>query len=368
MVVARGDRHRGVVARMTGTIEFGGAPQHGGRLRAAAAHYGIPLSQWLDLSTGINPSPWPVSSLPHEAWQRLPEDEDGLTEAACSYYGAPTLRPVAGSQAAIQALPALRPRPSRVGVLTPAYAEHAHAWRRYGHDVIPLASDAIADALPTLDVLVVVNPNNPTGERFAPATLLDWHARLAARDGWLIVDEAFMDATPEWSLAPYGDRRGLIVLRSLGKFFGLAGARVGFVLAARNFLDVLSDRLGPWTVAGPSRFIAAQALADRTWQETARARLAQETRRLATLLSRHELAPGGGAALFQWVRTSRAISIHEHLARLGILTRLFTEPLGLRFGLPMGEAQWERLAKALATVIGAENLDEGILEIAEAPR
>lgn len=362
------DHGDSMVAHVTDKTESSGALQHGGRLRAAAACYGIPLPEWLDLSTGINPFPWPASPLPAEAWQRLPEDEDGLTEVACAYYGVQTLRPVAGSQAAIQALPALRSRPGRVGVLAPTYAEHAHAWRRHGHDVIPLASDAIADALAALDVLVVVNPNNPTGERLAPATLLDWHARLAVRGGWLIVDEAFMDATHEWSLAPYGDRRGLILLRSLGKFFGLAGARVGFVLAMGDLLDALCDRLGPWAVAGPSRRIAMQALDDRAWQKAARTRLARETRRLAILLSRHGLAPGGGTALFQWVPTRCAQRIHEHLARLGILTRLFTNPSGLRLGLPAGEAQWKRLEEALAAVAGSETMNEAEPGIVEAPR
>ncbi len=345
---------------MIGDIEFSAVPQHGGRLRAAAARYGIPFSEWLDLSTGINPDPWPVPSLPPALWQRLPENEDGLIQAACIYYGAPTLQPVAGSQAAIQALPVLRPRTGHVGVLTPAYAEHAHAWRRNGHNVIPLASDALVDALPVLDVLVVVNPSNPTGERFAPATLLDWHARLAARGGWLIVDEAFLDAAPEWSLAPYGDRRGLIVLRSLGKFFGLAGARVGFVLAAPDLLAALSERLGPWTVTGPSRLVATLALEDHAWQKIARARLIQDTQRLATLLSEHGLEPSGGTALFQWVQTPWASRLHERLARRGVFTRFFADPLSLRLGLPGNETQWRRLGAALVDACAATSAETAL--------
>ncbi|MHB8535140.1 MAG: threonine-phosphate decarboxylase CobD [Sulfuricaulis sp.] len=328
-------------------------PQHGGRLRAAAAYYGIPSSEWLDLSTAINPDPWPVPSLPPAVWQRLPEDEDGLMQAACKYYGAPTLQPVAGSQAAIQALPVLRPRLSHVGVLAPAYSEHAHAWRRNGHDVTPLNSDTIVNALPTLDVLVVVNPNNPTGECFTPATLLDWHARLAVHGGWLIIDEAFMDATPEWSLASCCDRRGLIVLRSLGKFFGIAGARVGFVLAAPDLLVNLSEHLGPWTVTGPSRCVATLALEDHAWQKVARARLVADTQRLAALLSEHGLAPSGGTALFQWVQTPWAARLHERLARRGVLTRFFAEPLSLRLALPDNETQWRRLGVALANACAA---------------
>lgn len=344
---------------MSGRLASGTAPPHGGRLAQAAARYGIPLSEWLDLSTGIHPAPWPAPPPPVSAWARLPEPEDGLLEAAQRYYGAASVLPVAGSQAAIQALPALIAA-KRVGVLTPAYAEHAYAWRRLGHEVIPLAAHRMGGALDTLEALVVVNPNNPTGERFAPETLLEWHARLAARGGFLIVDEAFMDVTPEQSLAPHAARPGLVVLRSLGKFFGLAGARVGFVLAAPDFLDALSHYFGPWSVAGPSRFAAIGALQDRPWQEAARAQLVRESQRLARLLARHGLAPEGGTALFQWVRTPRAAFLHERLARLGILTRLFTDPPGLRLGLPGEESAWDRLGAALAGVEAAARTEAAI--------
>ncbi len=327
--------------------------EHGGRLRQAAARYGIALSDWLDLSTGINPNGWPVPAVPADAWSRLPEDDDGLTEAACSYYGTHALLPVAGSQAAIQALPQLR-APGRVAVIHPGYAEHAQAWRRAGHGVTPVTAEELDHAATRADVLVLIHPNNPTGARFATEQLLDWHARLSARGGWLIVDEAFMDATPEHSLAPHCPRPGLIVLRSLGKFFGLAGARVGFVLAEPELLRRLNAQLGPWTVCGPAREAATLALQDRPWQEATRLRLVQEAQRLATLLSRHGLAPNGGTALFQWVQTSRASRVHGHLARLGILTRLFTEPHGLRFGLPGDEAVWVRLDASLQALSAAK--------------
>ena len=204
--------------------------EHGGGLRVAAEQYGIPLSDWLDLSTGINPQGWPVTPVPGTVWQRLPEADDGLEAAAAAYYGAESLLPVAGSQAAIQALPRLRAL-GRIGVLSPSYAEHAHAWRRAGHQVELLSADRLDTAIAQLDTLVLAHPNNPTGVRFPVDALLDWRARLAARGGWLVVDEAFMDATPEDSLAGQTGLPGLIVLRSLGKFFGLAGARVGFALA-----------------------------------------------------------------------------------------------------------------------------------------
>ncbi len=320
--------------------------EHGGRLRRAAQRYGIALEQWLDLSTGVNPTSWCGIDVPRSAWARLPEDDDGLIAAAQRYFGVPHVLPVAGSQAAIMHLPQLR-APGTVGVLAPSYAEHALRWREAGHEVAPLALADCPSAADLLDVLVLVNPNNPTGERIAHAQLIEWHARLAARGGWLIVDEAFADANPENSIVSCSQREGLIVLRSLGKFFGLAGARVGFVLADKGFLELLKERMGPWTIAGPARFIAQHALADRPWQSAMRARLHAQCARLTALLQRCGLPSAGGCSLFQWVPTPAAAAIHEALARQGILTRLFEAPSGLRFGLPADDAEWARLERAL---------------------
>jgi L-threonine-O-3-phosphate decarboxylase len=324
--------------------------EHGGRLLQAVQRYGIPRERWLDLSTGINPVAWQGAPLPVACWNRLPEEEDGLLEAAQSYYGAPSLLPASGSQAAIQALPRLRGH-SRVGVPALGYNEHGHRWKQAGHDVVSVSIADFSAALNELDVLVVSNPNNPTGDRFASAELLEWHARLSARGGWLVVDEAFADSRPETSIAHHTDREGLIVLRSLGKFFGLAGARVGFVLAAPQLLSALAGWLGPWSIAGPSRFIARAALSDRQWQETTRQRLLQDSQRLAEILSRRGLKPAGGCELFQWAPTPRAREIHEALARQGVLTRHFGAVPSLRFGLPSTAEDWQRLEKALREVV-----------------
>ncbi|MHB1870032.1 MAG: threonine-phosphate decarboxylase CobD [Steroidobacteraceae bacterium] len=323
--------------------------EHGGRLRRAAQRHGIALEQWVDLSTGVNPASWCGIDVPRSAWARLPEDEDGLLAAAQRYYAANHVLPVAGSQAAIMHLPGLR-APGRVGVLAPSYAEHALRWRQAGHQVTPLSLAECACAADDLDVLVLVNPNNPTGERIARARLLDWHTRLAARGGWLVIDEAFADADPTDSLAACTERGGLIVLRSLGKFFGLAGARVGFVLAEAQILGALEERLGPWTIAAPARLLAEHALADRAWQSAMREQLLAQSARLAALLRRCGLPPAGGCSLFQWVMSDAAATTHDVLARAGILTRLFETPSGLRFGLPAREAHWERLERALGAV------------------
>jgi cobalamin biosynthetic protein CobC len=318
--------------------------EHGGRLRAAARRYGISLDDWVDLSTGINPQPYPVPPVPPDAWHRLPEDDDGLLDTAAAYYGTTELLPVAGSQAAIQALPALIPG-ERVTLLAATYAEHPHAWRT--RRLRRCAADEVDAALADTDVLVLANPNNPTGERFDAARLLDWHARLAARGGWLIVDEAFIDVDPADSLAACAGRPHLVVLRSLGKFFGLAGARVGFVLAESTLRARLAAHLGPWTLSGPARHAARAALADRTWQQVTRRTLPTAGERLAALLRRHQPGTTQGTALFQWLRHPQAAALHDALARRAILVRLFDAPAALRFGLPADEAQWQRLAAAL---------------------
>lgn len=320
--------------------------EHGGRLLRAARQYGIPAGDWLDLSTGISPFAWPVPAIPASAWHRLPEDDDGLVEVARDCYGAPQLLPVAGTQAAIQVLPQLRPR-SRVGVIAPGYAEHAHAWRREGHAVETLPADVLLASATRFDVIVLIHPNNPGGERFDPADLLALHALLAARGGWLVVDEAFIDVEPARSLCPYSARDGLVVLRSVGKFFGLAGARAGFVCAAPSLLDAMRERLGPWTLTGPTRHVLRAALADVDWQARARDRLLAAGERLRALLAVHGIAPTAGSAFFQWWRHPDAHVLHEALAIRGILVRRFDDPPSLRFGLPPDDAGFARLDAAL---------------------
>jgi cobalamin biosynthetic protein CobC len=325
--------------------------EHGGRLRAAAQHYGIDRSQWLDLSTGIAPWSWPIPDIPEPAWARLPETEDGLEAAARGYYGAPQVLPVPGSQAAIQALPRIRSG-GKVGVLSPCYAEHAHAWRKSGFVVREVREDEVDYFLDTLDVLVVVNPNNPTGLHLSRERLLEWHARLSERGGWLVVDEAFMDNTPGLSLAAQTSRTGLIVLRSFGKFFGLAGVRLGFVLAEPLVLKALAHEIGPWAVSGPTRIIGQACLADLAGHAQQRERTERARDRLVGLLGEQGLEPQGGCALFQWLVTPKAHSLYEFCAQRGVLLRLFAgdspESGSLRFGLPCEEPEWLRLEQVLS--------------------
>lgn len=319
--------------------------EHGGRLRNAALQYAIAEADWLDLSSGLAPWSFDVPTIPQRAWARLPETDDGLEQAACDYYGASQVLPVAGSQMAIQLLPRLR-RAGKVGVLSPCYAEHAEAWRRSGYIVREVLEAEVDFFLDNLDVLVVVNPNNPTGLSLDPERLLDWHARLAQRGGWLVVDEAFMDVTPHLSLAAQAHQVGLIVLRSFGKFFGLAGVRLGFVLAERHLLRLLAEQVGPWAVSGPTRVLGQACLLDTAAHARQRQRCEEASQRLSRLLERHGFEPHGGCALFQWLVTERAHELHEFMARRGILLRLFANNSSLRFGLPADDAQFQRLDQA----------------------
>ncbi len=332
--------------------------EHGGRLNKAAEHWGIPRSEWLDLSTGINPIGWPVPEIPTEVWQRLPEADDGLETIIRQWAGAPPLAaciPVPGSQAAIMALPRLR-KPCRVGIPVPGYREHGHSWREAGHTVAPVGPEQTGGGasgyddrwLDQLDVLVWINPNNPTGEIIPPSTLLRWHQRLQKRGGWLIVDEAFMDATPAFSLCTHTGRPGLVVLRSLGKFFGLAGVRAGAVLSDRVVAESLKAVLGPWPLSGPARYVMAQALKDTAWQQQTRIRLSDSVTRLHELLHSAGLTLVGGSALFQTVRLDNPSSLQGQLAVRAVLVRAFEQPGMLRFGLAKDEDGWRRLAAALA--------------------
>ncbi len=320
--------------------------EHGGKLRQAADQYGIALGAWVDLSTGINPNGWPVPPVPTDCWTRLPENEDELTASAKRYYDCQSLLSVAGSQAAIQMLSKLKTRLT-VGIVTPSYNEHAHSWSTAGHHVTTFPEENIEAHIDDIDVLILVNPNNPTGYLHKKNKLLRWLNQLQAKNGWLIIDEAFMDCENKQSLANQCPQTGLIILRSLGKFFGLAGARVGFVLAEQSVLSELEKRFGPWPIANPSRFIATLALSDFRWQKNNRQRLINEGLKLKILLKQNQLTPDGGCNLFQWIKHEQAELIHHQLATQGILCRLFSKPASLRFGLPANTTQWQRLEMAL---------------------
>jgi len=312
---------------------------HGGDLGAVRRrHPGAP-QPWIDLSTGINPLPYPVADLPADAWSRLPSHDaaQALIDAAAQRYRCAPDQLVAapGTQALIQILPRLVAR-SRVAIVGPTYAEHELSWRRHGHDVTVVAD------LEAADVVVAVNPDNPTGRLMSTQALRGVAARL------LVVDEAFIDLLPiEASLADDLPDNA-IVLRSFGKTYGLAGVRLGFAIAPAPLAQRLREELGPWAVSGPALWIGATALADDAWLLETATRLVGDVRKLDTLLVSAGFVVLGGTPLFRLASHPEAREKVEDLARQGIHVRAFADrPTCLRFGLPRGDEEFRRLSAAL---------------------
>ena len=356
--------------------------RHGGNLAEAVRQYNIAREHWCDLSTGVNPYGYPVPAIDPQAWLRLPDDDDDLEAIAARHYGAHRALAVAGTQAAIRMLPQLLER-GTIAIHALTYGEYAPAFAHAGFPVERF-SDASLDAmLATSDGqgprsliadspfageapwprivpgeplpahwrhLVIVNPNNPTTMQFDAATLRDWHLQLASRGGTLIVDEAFADATAAQSVAAFTDEPGLVVLRSVGKFFGLAGARAGFVLAHSSLLDAAVRLRGPWTVSGPARAAVRAALLDTAWHTSMRMQLERESARLGTLLESFGLCVYR-TPLFAWIPDPRAPMLHERLAKTGVWVRKFDQIPSLRIGLPANEAGWKALTDGLRAAL-----------------
>ncbi len=316
---------------------------HGGNLDDAIARHGG--SGWLDLSTGINPVAYPLPPLPDRAWAALPTRAEmaALEATARRAYATPAEAVAfAGAQAAIQSVPHVAP-PGRALVLAPTYNEHAGSLRAAGRAVTETAE--LAD-LAGAAVAILVNPNNPDGRRHDPAEI----ARLAPRVGLLVVDESFADADPALSLASRLDGLpNVAVLRSFGKFYGLAGLRLGFVLAAPPLAARFRAAAGPWPVSGPAILAGTAALADTAWQRATTERLAADAARLDALAGAAGWTLVGGTTLFRTYDTDDAAAAQDRLACHRIWSRIFPySSRWIRLGLPGKADGWRRLAAALA--------------------
>ena len=316
---------------------------HGGNIDLAMARFGGCPAEWIDLSTGINRVPYPLPSLPPEAWTALPTRtaQSRLLQVARANYrsDAPMLA-VAGAQAAIQMIPRLG-KASTAKVLSPTYNEHAAALRAAGWGVEDVGS---LSALEGADLAVLVNPNNPDGRTYDPAALL----QLTRKVGRLVVDESFADAVPTISIASGAGMAGLVVLRSFGKFYGLAGLRLGFVLGARDDITALAEMAGPWPVSGPALAVGTLALADQAWVQATIERLRADTARIDALAAKSGWGLVGGTALFRLYDTPDAGAAQAGLARDRIWSRTFPfSSRWVRLGLPGTSAEWQRLADAL---------------------
>jgi cobalamin biosynthetic protein CobC len=337
-----------MAAGLDWTAKFGAFTYHGGALEVARRLAPQAPEPWIDLSTAINPHAYPLPHLDPGAWSRLPESGAlaKLEAAAARRYGAPAGAVVAcpGSQALIHALAHILPR-GTVAALAPTYGGFATAFAAAGARVID--AERLAE-MESLDIAIMVNPNNPDGRIIPRAALLGLHQRLARRGSMLIVDEAFADFDCRESLAPMLPSRGAVVLRSFGKTYGLAGLRLGFAIASADIVEPLRAALGPWPVSGPAIAIGVHALADSDWLDVMRARLGRDAARLDTLLEGAGWRILGGTRLFRLAAHDDARGAFERLLGAGILARpLAGAPDRLRFGIAGDENGWERLATAL---------------------
>ena len=311
--------------------------------------YGGDRADWLDLSTGINPWAWPWPAprpvVAAAAWTALPDRqaEADLCAAARAAYDMPAdidIVAAPGTQALIQWLPRLA-APGDVAILAPTYGEHEASWASAGRRVVPCRRPE--DLPAAARHVVLVSPNNPDGRVVSDDVLADIARRVAAREGWFVVDAAFAEAGVEPAVLP-----GAIVLRSFGKFYGLAGLRLGFALAPAVVADALRGALGPWSVAGPAMELGTAALRDRSWMRAMRQKLDDEAARLDGVLAAGGCVPAGGTALFRLVRHREAAALQAHLASRQIWCRRFADaPDLLRFGLLPSAAAAARLRAAL---------------------
>lgn len=321
---------------------------HGGNLDAAMQRFGagsgsLARGDWIDLSTGINRLPYPVGDIPADVWQRLPTKSDmaALLAAAGRFYGTDAPATLcAGAQAAIQMVPYLRAA-GCAAVLAPSYNEHGAALRAAGWQVREAAD---LDALRGADLAVVVNPNNPDGRVFEPRDLL----ALGRDVGLLVVDESFGDVMPARSMLPFAGQDSLLIMRSFGKFWGLAGARLGLVFGAPSDVARCREIAGPWPVSGPALHIARTAYGDPAWAQATRARLASDRARMDTIAQRAGWGVVGGTDLFRLYATPNASAAQTHLAQHHIWSRIFPySGTWLRLGPAGGAQEWTRLEAAL---------------------
>jgi len=318
---------------------------HGGNLDMAAQLFPFVKKPWIDLSTGINSSSYPLGEIRAESWSRLPLAQDiaRLERAAANAFKTHAAVVAApGTQALIQLLPRLISAKT-IGILGFTYGEYARVWGEAG---VTATQASTLDQLADFDLAIVVNPNNPDGRLIEPEDLQTLAETMKRKAGYLLVDEAFMDFTPQKSFADVLPENA-IILRSFGKSYGLAGVRLGFVLANSALAKKFRTSLGPWAVSGPAIEIATRAYADPRWLIEEAHRLSAARLRLEHALVNANFSVLGGTHLFVLAAHQAAHRWFDRLAAQGILTRPFSSHPGwLRFGIP-GATDWPRVYSAL---------------------
>lgn len=318
------------------------AIKHGGQLSSVAKQYQIPKTQWLDLSTGIAPFSYPVSDISLALWQDLPTISQSLIKVAKAYYQAQYCWPLSGSQQLIEKLPQLWATKNKSGVNKHVYLpkigykEHQQSWLNSGYQAYFYQQNLPAD-IKENSVVVVINPNNPLTDSFSINALKTLQQHCQRQQALLIIDEAFADIfAPEFSFVPQlnNDIEDVIILRSFGKFFGLAGIRIGFVCSSKTWCETIQESNGPWSVNGPALYIAEQALKDKAWQEAQLTRLNQQSQTQTALLKQYlPTASIKSNALFITVFLDNAPEVYEKLCQQAVYVRLTDENDALRFGI-----------------------------------
>ncbi len=305
---------------------------HGGGLDSAIAQWGGTRAEWVDLSTGINPLPYPAPVPPVEDWTALPDTnaQAKLDRAARSFWNVPDgadILAAPGASVLIAAMPAVF-EGRYVDIPEPTYNEHRAAFLHHGWDLRDRSAD----------LRVVVHPNNPNGHLW---TQEDVNLRQ------VVVDESFADVRADISLISRAADPGCLVLKSFGKFWGLAGLRLGFAIGDPALIADLRGRIGPWAVSGPALRIGTAALSDKDWAEQTRARLSADATRLDKLMQARGAAQVGGTSLFRLYAVDDATQFQNHLAQHRIWSRIFPySKTWLRLGLP-GPEQWAQTEAAL---------------------
>ncbi|KAB7614740.1 pyridoxal phosphate-dependent class II aminotransferase [Amylibacter sp. SFDW26] len=310
---------------------------HGGGLNAAIDQYGGVPTDWIDLSTGINPNPYPIPEIPLKFWHSLPDTQptQALLNAARALWNIPkdaVIVPASGVSAIIAILPLLK-RSRSVSIIGPTYNEFAASFRDHNWDITDTAPAQIR-----------VHPNNPDGRVFTQDEITNAHQSLT------VVDESFCDICPDKSLIHLADQPDYIILKGTGKFWGLAGMRLGFAITTPVLAEKLGQLLGPWNISGPAQFIGTQALSDAAWITNTRIDLKNMARNLDAIISQSNLSVLGGTDLFRLAQCDNAVRLHDHLCKHNILTRVFPYSNNwIRFGLPANEHDLYRVQMALGS-------------------
>jgi len=324
---------------------------HGGALDLMQQRFAGAPTPWIDLSTGINPWPYPDIQASSEAYAHLPTKtlyktcQNAMAQVIGTQRENIALAP--GSELLIRLLPTILSAET-IAIQSPTYSDHARVWRTAGRTVIETAEPlSLADQV---DAIVICQPNNPDGRIFSQEAINDAMAQLRRKTGWLIVDEAYADLSPGLSLVPHVNRGNLIVLRSFGKFFGLAGLRLGGLIAPPFVISKMRQRLGEWPVSGAALEIGARAYADLAWQDQTRKKLNRARLALDDTLDQAGFKNISGTDLFRYIEApGKAHALWAHLAQSGIYTRRFdwTQDY-LRLGLPRDQNSVARLQVALS--------------------